>query len=190
MPAERMPLTDPPGGEPTDGETPEPELELLEGSQESIFNPGTNAAHFEELVELASAQFDPKKLYGLGTVIEPTTAIRMRHLRRVADIDESQAIDSMIAGFNKLTGKKKGQLRYEDIVPPHSVADTLTFRGDDERYLVVEAVTLGLLRSDSELDVHDRLGPVAVRNLHTMLVYAVDPESFTDSYNQLIKDSQ
>jgi hypothetical protein len=164
----------PPGGEPA------PNLMATKGSAEPVFDP---ASHFEQAVAHFSVLLDDRKIYGKGTVIEATESSRLRHLRKIAELEEDLPPEQILKDFNKLSGKQP----HSGIFDPRDVAGIINFAGNNDRYAAVEPLMTALIRRDNSQELGDRLGPLNLRRMHALLMYAVDPESFGNLYNTMTK---
>lgn len=184
MPAQNLPTQ-----EPSPGDTEVPQLTLLNGSKEPFFDSVDAVA---ELLPTITAQIageiDLQKVYGQGTVVTVTPESRIRYLRRFAGLDESVPVGTLVKDYHDLLRRKSRLRAYEQIIPPHEVADAVAFlNGGDENYQRVQLVNLALLRKEGELEEGERLGMYTLKDIYTLLVYAVDPNTFKSQYRLLVR---
>lgn len=138
----------------------------------------------QESVTKIRSRLDMRKLYGVGTVVEPTTASRLRHLRDVAglqrDIDDH---NDLIRRYQKLIKQP-----YASSVNPSDVAAALQYAELTEEYRTAHLVTAALLQTDSLQE--NKLGSKTLGEMNALLTYSIDPKTFEECHRLFLDELQ
>lgn len=117
-------------------ETKRPHLRVINGGAEQVQDPDgsffNNAneqkdGDFYLAVAFVKERIDLKKMYGKGTIIEPTTAGRLRHISQISELKFNQTPDDIIKHFHHMENQRIGEKKLKDIFDVDTVASAVSF---------------------------------------------------------------